>query len=337
MELTHRKSGFTLIELIIVIALLGILAAMAVPRFSAFVDRGRIAADQATLRNLNTATCGYKILRRPSTVDVFEGIHEDDQRMAVLVTEGFLNQVLEPQKPDAQFLWHTDAQKWLYSLFVVAEETSLHYDFKTTETEDFIYSDWGGGGGGTWEVEENGLHTTGTNGSDLLFIGNGAEEYTLRTAFKLGDESGGSGGMGMFFETILDADDENRDTGYILQFDRGYSEIILRKRVNGSESSSQGAEIVQRIGNKSTSTTVNETIPDNDDSDWWEAEKEISITVTTSENEGKKRVSISLDGVEILTDFEIESDIDPMNNHTGFRGWNGVPVSFSELTVDKIK
>ena len=40
-----NKKGFTLIELIVVIAILGILAAIAVPRFSGFTDKAKIAAD----------------------------------------------------------------------------------------------------------------------------------------------------------------------------------------------------------------------------------------------------------------------------------------------------
>lgn len=44
-KLRKSKKGFTLIELIVVIAILGILAAIAIPRFAGFTDKAKIADD----------------------------------------------------------------------------------------------------------------------------------------------------------------------------------------------------------------------------------------------------------------------------------------------------
>jgi type IV pilus assembly protein PilA len=54
-----RKAGFTLIELLIVVVIIGILAAIAIPKFSSTKGQAFLAAMRSDLRNLATAEEGY--------------------------------------------------------------------------------------------------------------------------------------------------------------------------------------------------------------------------------------------------------------------------------------
>ena len=49
-----RKEGFTIVELVIVIAVIAILAAVLIPTFSSLIRKANLSNDQSTIRNMNT-------------------------------------------------------------------------------------------------------------------------------------------------------------------------------------------------------------------------------------------------------------------------------------------
>ncbi len=72
-KVIKKQSGFTLIELIIVIAILGILAAIAVPRLSGFTDKAKVSADEQlgeVIRNATRVLVADGTLTGTGTIDV---------------------------------------------------------------------------------------------------------------------------------------------------------------------------------------------------------------------------------------------------------------------------
>jgi len=53
------EKGFTLMELLIVIAILGVLAAVLVPRMGSFLSSGQVAAANTEVANVETAALAY--------------------------------------------------------------------------------------------------------------------------------------------------------------------------------------------------------------------------------------------------------------------------------------
>ncbi|MGE4484136.1 MAG: leucine-rich repeat protein [Oscillospiraceae bacterium] len=109
-----QNKGFTLIELILVVAILGILIALSIPVFTNNIEKARTAADAATLRTLNYATRVFEA-GGPSPNPFETAYTGDDALMQTLVDSGFIADKVEPQQKDAAFSWNFDNKIWILS------------------------------------------------------------------------------------------------------------------------------------------------------------------------------------------------------------------------------
>ncbi|ADQ13915.1 leucine-rich repeat protein [Halanaerobium hydrogeniformans] len=131
MRKLNNTKGFTLIELIVVIAILGILAAIAVPRFSGVIKRAHISADQTKVRALNSVTSVARMALLSE--DPFIDNNETDQQLiAFLQGRGYLDDgPIEPQTRDAEFKWSFDDEKW----YLMIGDSLTHYLLTTDDYE----------------------------------------------------------------------------------------------------------------------------------------------------------------------------------------------------------
>ena len=105
MFMHKSKNGFTIVELVIVIAVISILAAVLIPTFSNLVKKANIANDTALAKNINTALTAYEAIN--GKVDEFSDV------IAAARDAGYIISNLNPTTEGCYFVWESDSNQIL--------------------------------------------------------------------------------------------------------------------------------------------------------------------------------------------------------------------------------
>ena len=110
----RKRDGFTLIEVLVVVAVLAVLAALAVPRLIGTAETARQNVDLANIEILNRATATYAA-ETETAGHPFDGVTSDNARIQLLVNAGFLGKVCSPQQDGVTYHWDNASQCWQLS------------------------------------------------------------------------------------------------------------------------------------------------------------------------------------------------------------------------------
>ena len=318
------NKGMTIVELIIVLAIVSIIAFFTITNVASAQERARIKADTNTVVVLNQQTQDYSFFNTIANDDIFYGVDTDTERIDLLVSEGFITHEPEPAQKDAIFTWNVDEQYWSIeggNLSSVSSSGTASYDFGVDFKETLSEAGVIFRNSNNWYDEDGYLENK--SGEQRLFVPIGSTSYTISVSAAL--SSGTNGGYGIYFDTTLIDGNENKDSGFILQFDRGYAKgtLLVRPRSSGSE----GSAVWQLRGSSS------DLIPSTtEDLDWWSATHVVKITVTSTSGNNRS-ATFYIDGVEMGT-YNYTKEITEEILYTGFRTWSNPTTKFYSLNVN---
>jgi general secretion pathway protein G len=128
----RKQSGFTLVELIVVLSIIGILLMLAIPRFATSIKNAREAVLKEDLHVLRAAIDSYTMDKQKAP-----------QSLDDLVQDGYLKVIPEDPMTHSKDTWVTDTSDAMYSLDQTEPGIdNVHSGSQDTGSDGQPYSSW---------------------------------------------------------------------------------------------------------------------------------------------------------------------------------------------------
>ena len=181
----NNKKGFTIVELVIVIAVIAILAAVLIPTFSSIIKKAKVNNDIQLVRNLNTALATEN-KKHKTMQDALDAAAEFGYDVAKINASATDNEILWDSVNDVFCYLNTEKNALEYIPSSVADDDKLSVGsyllWKISDTVDLVYSTYLYGYEGTTVTAKKGLDVGKTEGiSSISYENSTNQNVVIRT------------------------------------------------------------------------------------------------------------------------------------------------------------
>ena len=125
--INSRKKGFTLVELVIVIAVVAILAAVLIPTFTNLIKKANMSSDQVAVRNMNTILATEEIDKEINSIEIVRD---------VLLNNGYDVKSHTPIAKGTRFYWISTIKRIVY-----VNEQTKHIIYPLNLGDGLVFDD----------------------------------------------------------------------------------------------------------------------------------------------------------------------------------------------------